>query len=134
MQHSQRLMASLTAGCLVALAGCASPPVPREQLAVGQASIEAAQSAGAAEFAPVELNRARDKFTQAQLAVKEDRLVSARRLAEEADVDAQVARSKANAERAERAAREVNKGISTLRQQLDQSAAPANSSMPAQRP
>lgn len=122
--HTDTLLirSMLTGACaVVALAGCSSPPVPREQLAVGQSSLDAAQSAGAGELAPVELNRAREKLAQAQAAVREKNLVAARRLAEQADADAQVARSRANAERSRRAAEEVTASLRTLRQQLDKS-------------
>lgn len=112
----------LTGACvLAALAGCASPPVPREQLALGKASIESAQTAGASELAPVELNRAREKLAQAQVALRDRQFDTARVLAEQADVDAQVARSRANAERSRRAAEEVSASLRTLRQQLDRS-------------
>lgn len=100
------------------LAGCASQPVPHSQLAVGRSSIESAQSAGAGELAPVELNQARNKMSQALEAVRNNQYPEARRLAEEADVDAQVARSKANAERSRRAAQEISAGLQNLRQQL----------------
>src|SRR5690606_34784493 len=123
MRQDKILIRSLLAGtCAVAvLAGCNSVPAPREQLAVGKASIESAQTAGAAELAPVELNRAREKFAQAQAAMKEERYEVARILAEQADADAKVAYSRANAERSRRAAEEINASLRTLRQQMDSS-------------
>jgi len=112
---------SLWAACIIgSLAGCASPPPPREQLAVGRSSIEAAQTAGAAELAPVELESAITKLSQAQAAVRDGHPLLAKRFAEAADADAQVARSKATAERSRRAADEVTAGLRTLRQQLAQ--------------
>ncbi|MFT3859563.1 MAG: DUF4398 domain-containing protein [Aquabacterium sp.] len=121
MRKDKLLIRSALAGaCAVAaLAGCSSPPVPREQLAVGKASVEAAQTAGAAELAPVELTRAREKLAQAQIALRERNLDAARILAEQADADAQVARARANAERSRRAADEVSASLRTLRMQLD---------------
>jgi hypothetical protein len=123
MRQEKLLIRPLLAGaCAVAvLAGCSSTPVPRAQLAVGKASLESAQTAGAAEFAPVELNRAREKMAQAQIALNEERYEIARILAEQADADAKVAYSKANAERSRRAAEEINAGLRTLRQQLNSS-------------
>jgi hypothetical protein len=123
MSQDKLMIRSWLAGaCAVAaLAGCSSPPVPRAQMAVGTSSLEAAQTAGAAELAPVELNRAREKLTQAQMAVRDRKYDEARILAEQADVDAQVARSRANAERSRRAAEEVSASLRTLRQQLDRS-------------
>lgn len=123
MRNDKLLIRSmLTGACAVAaLAGCNSTPPPRAQLAVGQSSLEAAQTAGAAELAPVELNRAREKLAQAQAAAKDRKFEVARVLAEQADVDAQVARTRANAERSRRAADEVSASLRTLRQQLDRS-------------
>jgi len=109
----------LWSACLVGgLAGCASTPPPREQLAVSRSTIEAAQTAGAAELAPAELQSAVTKFNQAQAAVHDGKPLLAKRFAESAEADAQVARSKASAERSRRAADEVMAGLSTLRQQL----------------
>jgi hypothetical protein len=110
----------LTGACAIAvLSGCASPPPPTAQLAVGKAAIQAAQTAGAAEFAPVELNRAREKLAQAEAAVRDKQYEVARTLAEQANADALVARSRATAERSRRAAEEVSAGVRTLREQLD---------------
>ena len=49
----------------------------------------------------------------------QDSSLVARKLAEEADVDAQVARTKAQAERSRRAADEVRAGLKNLQQQLN---------------
>ncbi|MGE5450767.1 MAG: DUF4398 domain-containing protein [Acidobacteriota bacterium] len=125
MPHDKRLTRLVMAGaCLTgaALAGCSSQPVPNDRLAVGRSSIDAAQTAGASEMAPVELNRAREKLAKANEAVQKKDYVLARRLADEADVDAQVARSKANAQRSLRAADEVTAGLRTLRDQMNRSA------------
>lgn len=121
MQADKRSSWPLLAGACTAavLAGCGSAPVPREQLAVSQAAIQAAQTAGATEMAPVELQRAQEKYAMAVAAAKERQFVVARKLAEEADVDAQVARTKAQAERSRRAADEVRAGLKTLQQQLN---------------
>lgn len=120
--HTDKLLirSVVTGACAMgALAGCSSPPLPREQLAVGQASVESAQSAGANELAPVELNRAREKLAAAKAAARDRQMLVARRLAEEADADAQVARSRATAERSRKAAEEVTASLRTLHQQLD---------------
>lgn len=125
MQAEKRSPWPLTAGVCAAaaiLAGCGSTPVPREQLAVGQASIQAAQTAGAGELAPVELQRAREKYAMAVAAAKEREFEAARKLADEADIDAQVARTKAQAERSRRAADEVRAGVRTLQQQINSNA------------
>ncbi|MGC4061046.1 MAG: DUF4398 domain-containing protein [Aquabacterium sp.] len=102
------------------------PPPPREQLAVSRSTIEAAQTAGAAELAPAELQSAVTKLNQAEAAVHDGKPLLAKRFAESAEADAQVARSKATAERSRRAADEVMAGLQTLRQQM---ASPSDSNL-----
>lgn len=123
MRFDQNVTRQWLAGSCITmglLAGCASPPMPKDRLAVGQSSIEAAQTAGAGETAPVELNRAREKMSKAQMAMQKKDYLLARRLANEAIADAQVARSKANATRSVRAADEISASLKTLRDQLNQ--------------
>lgn len=118
--HHPMIRPALAAACVMAcLAGCSSNKGPREQLAVSAATVDSAQTAGANELASVELTRARDKLAQAKIAMQDKNYVLARRLAEEADADAQVARSKANAERSQKAADEVTASLRTLRNELD---------------
>lgn len=120
-QNTRLIRLLLVATCMsgVVLAGCSSQPIPNERLAVGRSSIESAQSAGAAELAPVELNRAREKLAKATEAAQKKEYLLARRMADEADVDAQVARTKANAQRSVRAADEITASLRTLREQLN---------------
>lgn len=109
--------------CVAAgLAGCSSPPRPNAQLAVGAASVEAAQAAGASEGAQIDLNSAQVKLSRAQAAERAGDRVLARRLAEEADADAQVARSRADAEKSRKAADEIDASLRTLRQELNRPA------------
>jgi hypothetical protein len=98
-------------------AGCETPPAPVEQLAAGRAAVEQAQAAGAAQHAAAELANARDKLARAE-SVSRDQPVTARRLAEEAEVDAQLAIAKASSTRAQNAATELEKSTQTLRESL----------------
>lgn len=115
--------------CALLGAGCASAPPPNEQLAVAAAAVDAARAAGAAEHAPVELNSARAKLEQARRLAQAREFAKARELAEQADVDAQVARSKAGAQRSQLAVAEVEEGLRMLRQELDR-AVPQAPGMP----
>ena len=75
--HTRRFnsSAALLTASVLALAACASAPVPTEQLAVTTAAVAQAVSVGGQELAPAEMSAARDKLVRAQLAVaaKEDR-------------------------------------------------------------
>lgn len=78
-------------------------------------AIEDAQRADAAEYAPAELNQAREKLTQAQAAVQRKHFDSAKRLAEATEVDARFARARAQTRRAERELATLNESIKAMR-------------------
>ena len=109
-------LAALLVGSSVVLAGCAGNP-PSEQFAVTQLAVNNAVSAGATEFAAVEMQSARDKLKQAELAMHDKDYEKAKRLAEQAEWDARVAERKAEATKAERALQDANQGIEELRQE-----------------
>ena len=114
---SRALRAPLLAiGTALLLAGCAGTP-PTEQMAVSQTLVESAVSAGAPEYAAVEMRSAREKFQQAELAMQEHNYSAARKLAEQAEWDARVAERKAQAEKAERALQDARVGVQELRQE-----------------
>jgi hypothetical protein len=80
---------------LAMLHGCASVPPPDGQLNQAQAQVRAARDAGAADYAPVDLGFAQDKFQQAQNAMSSRKYELASELADEARADAEVASAKA---------------------------------------
>jgi hypothetical protein len=90
-----------------------------EQITLGNASIEAAQSAGAGQPGQPDLMQARDKLARAQAAARAGDNVKAMRLAEEADVDAQVVRSRVAADKSRRAAAELDASLAALREELN---------------
>ena len=93
-------LAALAIGTSFVLAGCAGNP-PSEQYAVTQSAVNNAVSAGATEYAPVEMKSAQDKLKQAELAMHDKKYDEARRLSEQAEWDARVAERKAQAAKAE---------------------------------
>lgn len=105
------------AACMASsLVACASTP-PQEQILLAGAALDGAMSAGASEMAPAELLMARNKFEAAKVAAAKGDNDRARALAEQAEVDAVVARNKAGAERSRRALEEVQQGLNALREQ-----------------
>ncbi len=113
------MLRTATALALVALlAACASPVPPNAQLAVGQAAVERASGAAAAE-APLELAAARDKIARAKLAYANKDYVLARQLAEQAEADANLAEAQARSVRGQRALDEVRAGIRQLREEMN---------------
>ncbi len=107
----------LLAGSLTA---CSTLPAPVEQMAVSKAAVDRATSSpNAVEAAPVELQRAREKLDRAQRAMTEKDYVLALRMAEQAEVDARVAESRASSARGERALKEVQESSRALQEEIN---------------
>lgn len=114
----RRLSALALVASVMLLGACASKGEnPVGQLATARASITQAESAGAVQLAPVELLAARGKMSKAEAASRDERYTEARRMAEEAAVDADVAERKARAVKSARAAEELNRANSALQQE-----------------
>jgi len=112
--------------CGSLLAGCASsPPAPPSELAVAASTLQDAERAGAVQYAPVELNRAREKVASAQNAMRQENYQDAQRLAAEAEADARLASVKAQAAQAEQALSTVRQDQNVLRNETAPPAVPA---------
>jgi hypothetical protein len=119
--HTGKMM---LAGATIALglSACASTsPVADEKIAVATASIQRAEQSGAPQAAPVELAAARDKLARAQKANTNHDVQPAAKLAEEANLDAQVAEATAQQQRSSKAAAEFDASMQALRQESDRS-------------
>lgn len=114
---------ALLAGAVVLLTACATPEqAPTEQLAVSRATIDQAVSAGASEFSPVQLNSARGKIDRANVAMGAQEYGQARVLAEQAQVDAQLAITRTRSSKAQRAASALQEDRRVLRDEIDRNA------------
>ncbi|HEV7610099.1 MAG TPA: DUF4398 domain-containing protein [Steroidobacteraceae bacterium] len=105
--------------CAIAfgIVACASTAMPVEKLAVAKTSIERAEQAQAAQFAQIELTSARHKYAAAQAAADKHDADVAARMADQADIDAQLAESTARAKQQEQLVTEMDAGLRDLRQQ-----------------
>lgn len=110
------VMTALVAGGTVLLAGCAGNP-PTEQFAVTNTVVKSAVSAGAPQYAPVEMKTAQDKLAQAENLLREERYDEARRIAEQAEWDARVAERKALATKAQKTLEDAQKGVQQIREE-----------------
>ena len=108
----------LTAPMVLMLAACASSPPAAPVIETSAASVDAARSAGATELAAVEMNSARAKLDRARALSQSGNQREATRLAHEADVDAQLARARANTERSKRAVAELDASLQSLRDEI----------------
>ena len=114
LKNPKTLLAAVVAGSVLTLAGCSGNP-PTTQLAVATQALNAAETAGAIEFAPVEMQAARQKMNQAEKADFEKDYKKAKDLAEQAEWDARVAERKAQAEKVQRAVKDAEHAVQELR-------------------
>ena len=99
-------------------AGCATQgPQPTEEVTRASTLIEQADRAGAQRYAAADLQRAHDELNNANKANAEKKYDDARRYAESAAADADVATARAAAGDAQHAAQEVAQSNETLRQE-----------------
>ena len=103
----------------VLIGGCASVPAPTEQMAISQMAVSSAVSAGGNEYASADMRAAQDKLNRANQAMAEKDYENARLLAEQAEVDAQLAASKAGSAKAEAAAAAVVEDSRVLRKEIE---------------
>jgi membrane-bound lytic murein transglycosylase len=122
---AQRSGLLLAASLAVWLAACASTPLPVEDLAVARAAVANAASAGADELAASELRTARDKLARAEIAASQKQADEARRLAQQAQVDAQLATAKARSAKAERTVLAAQADSRALQEEMDRKSRPA---------
>jgi hypothetical protein len=118
--------------CCVALGivACASAPMPVDKLAVAKTSVQRAEQAQAAQFAQVELNTARNKLSAAQAAADKRDAEVAARLADQADVDAQLAEATARAKQQEQLVTEMDASLRDLRNETLRNSPGAGASTP----
>jgi hypothetical protein len=117
--------ATLSAAVALCVAGCATTPVPNEQLAVAKSSVQRAEASGAPELAPVEMSAARQELASAEKATADGMAQPARQWAEKANVDAQLAEATARQRRAHKAAEEFDASMAALRQEAQRSSPPS---------
>ncbi|HSI60033.1 MAG TPA: DUF4398 domain-containing protein [Ideonella sp.] len=121
----RRLAQATLVLCTAAFAAaCASTPPPTAAVAVSAAAVSHAVSAGGADYAPVEMRAARDKLDRANLAMAAKDYDRALALAQEAQVDAQVAEAKADAGKARKATDALEADQRVLREELARKAKP----------
>lgn len=97
------------------LAACTTaPPAPPANIGLAEAALESAHTAGADEAARTDMVNARAKLENARLTNRAGNTVLAARLAEEAEVDAHVARAKTAYLRAAKALDTAETDLRTL--------------------
>ncbi len=91
----QPLPLTVLSAAALALAACTTaPPSPPANIGLAEAAIESAHTAGADEAARAEMDNARAKLASARQTNRTGNPILAAQLADEAEVDAHVARAK----------------------------------------
>jgi hypothetical protein len=107
------------AGTAFLITGCSTVQPPRDKIGAAELALQQAETSKAAQYAGAELRMARDKLEHAKRAMNDERYQDARRLAEQAMVDAQLAASSAQSLEAQQLAHEMRESIESLRQETD---------------
>jgi Domain of unknown function (DUF4398) len=105
----------------ISLNGCAGvTPRPDDALVRAKTAVDQATTAGSGQYAPVDLNSAGSKLQSANEAEAKGDYKQAKYLAEESQVDAELALAKTQDAKAQEAASQVRKGNQALQNQVDQ--------------
>lgn len=119
-RNSRQWFTVLCGAAIVLTVGCSSLKTPATaDVAVSNAAVENAAGAGGAQYAPLEMNAAREKMALANKAMAAKDYKLAIDLASQAEADAKLARSKANSAKAQAAADALQDDIRVLRIELD---------------
>jgi len=110
--------AALAAAVLAA--GCSSMKTPATaSVAVSKAAVADAAGAGGTQYAPVEMDSARQKLALANKAMSDKNYKQADELANQAQADAKLAQGKADSGKAQLAAAALQDDIRVLREELN---------------
>lgn len=112
------------------LAACGSDPAPRQDLGSAQQAVSLARAQEAPQYAPKAYDKANGKLAQAQAALKKGDHVRARRLADEAAVDAELAQATAESAKNRAELNEIKRSIEKLKSQVQAMAAPPTAGAP----
>ena len=122
-KHAVFQLSSVLLVCgAVGLSGCSAGRPPTAALAQAELAVQQANQSQASQYAPLELHTARQQLESAQQAMRKEEYDQARRLAERALVNAQLAEAKAGAEQTRQAAVALQSSIESLRQEAEQAA------------
>lgn len=108
---------------VLAISGCSAGNPPLGALSKADLAIQQADKSTASQYAPLELQIARDQYASANRAMGDEEYEEARRFADQALVNAQLAEAKAAAEKSRQAAAELRQSIETLRAEIERMSA-----------
>lgn len=111
--------ATLLSAILLLSACSAQPPKADDSLVRAQTAIDQATLAGAAQYAPMDLNNARSQLQAADADQASGNYKQARYQAEDAEADAQLALARTQSGKSSEAAKQVQQGNQALQNQVN---------------
>ncbi len=118
-RRTSPFVAAAAIAAILAISACASTPTPPNRaLQAAESAITNAEQARVADYASTELREAREKLALAQAAARNEDMVKAGYLAEEAKVHADLATARAEELKAKAVNDEMQKSIDTLKQEM----------------
>lgn len=100
------------------ISACASTPSPDEQVSLAKSALSRAVSAGATEYAPVQMKTAQDKIVLMERALGEKNYGKAKVLAEQIEVDSALAERTARTLKTQKELKDAQNGIQVLKQEM----------------
>jgi len=102
------------------LSACASSniPKPTDTVAKAETNISQAEQVDAGDYAPLEIREAKKKVGEAQELMNDENYADAKRKAEKAMVDAELAEVKSRSAKAQNAVKQLKKSINTLKKEI----------------
>ena len=107
-------LAGLAATLLLAMAGCANQPLKSDKLQLARESVEQVTGMGGNEFAPAEMQAARERVDFARTALTAGDLARADKLSDEVLVNTRLAQTRIQSAKAQKAASELVQGRRAL--------------------
>ena len=118
-RRGSRMRAAVGLSAALAIGACAStPPAPTAQIDAAQVAIAKAEQADAGRLAAGDLSEARAKLASANTAVQAEEMVAAAQFAEESQVAAELASSRATASKAKAVNEEMQRSTGTLVEEM----------------
>jgi len=114
-----QMMRSIGIAVAFIVTGCASIPAPTQQMAASKAALSDAVHAGGSEFAQHQLKIAMQKMNAAEQAMADEDYLRAWQLAEQVQVDAQLAALSARSAKAQKTAYQLQEVNRVLQQEIE---------------
>lgn len=120
IKHASRRVifwASLLTGTVL-VSACASVPAPDEQVSLARNALSRAVSAGATQYAPLQMKTAQDKTMEMDRALGEKKYAQAKGLAEQIAADSALAERMARTAKLQKELKDAQTGIQVLKQEM----------------